>query len=155
MRCGADHLISVAYEEVHTVTCPVMAFEEFVSIGSALGWDIESGYLFPVISTEIGREPHSGASPISAPSMAKSLQAYARDAGERALFTMHSFRSRGAIAQVLDGSDLSTIMTRAFWEGPSDGVEVFPLSEQSRECAAFGKDPLLLGFSEGWKYRKR
>jgi len=50
MRCGADHLISVAYEEVHIATCPVMAFEEFVSIGSALGWDIKSMYLSPVIS---------------------------------------------------------------------------------------------------------
>ena len=34
-------------------------------------------------------------------------------------------------------------------------INEFPLSEQSRECAAFGKDPLLLGFSVGWKYRKR
>ena len=98
------------------------------------------------IQAEIGRETHSGASPISAPSMAKSLQAYARDAGERALFTMHSFRSRGAIAQVLDGSDLSTIMTRAFWEGPSDGVEVYaPYGGGSarfhRKCHDYGGVP--------------
>ena len=33
MRCDADHLISVAYEEVHLAICPVTVVDESASIG--------------------------------------------------------------------------------------------------------------------------
>ena len=82
MRCGADHLISVAYEEVHIATCPGTAVEEFVSIG--LGWDMESGYLFPVVfKRKSDWNLIRRASPISASSMTKSLQANACNADKR------------------------------------------------------------------------
>ena len=129
MRCGADHMIPVAYEEVNLATCPVMAVEEFVSIGSTLGWNMESGYFFTVISWTSDGKSIRGSSPISAPSMTKSLQAYAREAGERTHFTMHSFRSGGVIVQALDGSDLSTIMTRAFWKRPQTAWRYMRLME--------------------------
>ena len=86
---------------------------------------------------------------------------------------MHSFRSGGAISQALAGETLAPIMQRAFWKRPSTAwrymrlmqvvapgsesqemirgiseeqfrhINEFPLSEQSKSWAAFGKDPLL------------
>ena len=52
MRDGADHLISVAYNQECLATCPVTAVEQLVAIGSAIGWDMTRGYLFPSISRD-------------------------------------------------------------------------------------------------------
>ena len=86
---------------------------------------------------------------------------------------MPSFRSGGAISQALAGENLASIMQKAFWKRPSTAwrymrlmqvvapgsesqeiikgsseeqfrhINEFPLSEQSKSWAAFGKDPLL------------
>jgi len=61
--------------------------------------------------------------------MTKSLQTYARDADEQTHFTMHSFRSGGAIPEALDGSDISTIITRAFWKRPQTAWRYMRLME--------------------------
>ena len=47
------------------------------------------------------------------------LEVHARNAGERTVFTMHSFRSGGALTLALAGEDLPTVMQRAFWKKPS------------------------------------
>ena len=114
-----------------------------------------------------------GSRPVSAPQMTTALRAYAVAAGERGKYSMHSFRSGGAISQALAGENLRSIMQRAFWKQPStawrymrlvqvvapgtsdpsmvEGVSEhefrqtneFPLSELSRSWAAFGTEPLL------------
>ena len=42
--------------------------------------------------------------------MTKTLKVHARNAGERTAFTMHSFRSGGALTRVLEGEALPTVM---------------------------------------------
>ena len=174
MRDGADHLMTVAYDNKSLATCPVRAVEQYVQIGSAVGWDMTKGYLFPTITAGAGRTgPRRGTSPISAAQMTRALKTYARAAGERQDFSMHSFRSGGAISQALAGENLTSIMQRAFWKQPSTAwrymrlmqvvapgsesqsmirgiseeqfrhINEFPLSEQSRSWAAFGNEPLL------------
>ena len=105
--------------------------------------------------------------------MTKALKVHARNAGERTAFTMHSFRSGGALTRALAGEDLPTVMQRAFWKKPSTAwrylrlMEVlilgsvgnsmvtgvspeqyretneFGLSEQSRHWEAFGNAPMV------------
>ena len=174
LRSGADHLLTVSYDQQCWTTCPVRAVEQFVATGTASGWDMTKGYLFPTISPgKSGGLPVRGSRPISAPQMTTALKAYAVAAGERGEYSMHSFRSGGAISQALAGENLQSIMQRAFWKQPSTawrymrlmqvvapGTSVpsmvkgvsedefrqmneFPLSELSRSWAAFGTEPLL------------
>lgn len=159
MRDGADNLLTVPYDEQHADTCPIRV-ENWVAIGKFVGWNMEKGYLFPTISTiGEGRTPTRGSLPLAA--------------GVQGDFSMHSFRSGGAVSRALAGDDLPTIMQRAFWKNPktawrymqlaqivspgSSGysmvpsvtedqhklINEFPLSEQSRSWAAFGNDPML------------
>ena len=47
--------------------------------------------------------------------MTKALKVHARNAGERTAFTMHSFRSGGALTtRALTGEGVPTVMQRAF-----------------------------------------
>ena len=88
MRDSAGHLMAVEYDTKGMATCPVRAVEQYIAIGTALGWSMTQGYLFRRSS----RRPKT---PISAPDMAKVLKVHARNAGERTAFTMHSIRSKG------------------------------------------------------------
>ena len=173
MRDGADHLISVAYNHDCLATCPFTAVEQLVAIGSAIGWDMTRGYLFPSISRDAeGGAPIRGKAPMSAAEMTHALKSHARAAGEKADFSMHSFRSGGAITRALRGEDLSSIMERAFWKRPSTAwrymrimeivspgavgnavvkgvsaeqyrqINEFSLSEQSKSWSAFGTEPM-------------
>ena len=56
--------------------------------------------------------------------MTKALKVHARNAGERTAFTLHSFRSGGALKRALAGEDLPTVMQRAFWKKPRYGLEI-------------------------------
>ena len=97
---------------------PVRGVEQYIAIGTALGWNMTQGYLFPRSS----RRPNThirGKTPISAPDMTKVLKEHARNAGERTAFTMHSFRSKGPLTRALAGEDPPTVMQRAFWKKPS------------------------------------
>ena len=174
MRDGADHLMTVEYDTKRMPTCPIRAAEQYIAVGTALGWNITQGHLFPRIS----RRPRTGApirgkTPISAPDMKKALKVHARNAGDRTAFTMHSFRSGGALTRALAGEDLPTVMRCAFWKKPSTAwgylrlmevltsgsvgnsmatgvspeqyreINEFGLSEQSRHWAAFGNAPMV------------
>ena len=105
--------------------------------------------------------------------MTKALKVDACNAGERTAFTIHSFKSGGALTRDLAGDDLPTVMQRAFWKklstawrylrlmevlipgslGNSIVTGVSPeqyreinesgLSEQSRHWAAFGNAPMV------------
>ena len=94
MRDGADHLMTVEYDTKRMTTCSARAVEQYIAVGTALGWNMTQGYLFPRIS---GRpnpgKPIRGKTPIAAPGMTKALKVHARNAGKRTVFTMHSFRS--------------------------------------------------------------
>ena len=130
MRDGADHLMTVEYGTKRMTTCPIRAVEQYIAVGTALGWNMTQGYLFPRIS----RRPNTGApirgkAPISAPDMTKALKVHVRNAGERTAFTMHSFRSAGALKRALAGEDLPLIMKRAFWKKPSTAWRYLRLME--------------------------
>ena len=120
MKDGADHLISsVAYNHECLATCPVTAVEHVIAVGSAMGWDMTRGYLFPGISRHTeGGAPIPGKAPMSAAEMAHALKSHARAAGEKADFSMHYFRSSEAITRVLRGEDLSSILEGTFWKKP-------------------------------------
>ena len=117
MRNGADHLMTVEYDTKRMTTCPIRAVEQHIAVGTALGWNMTQGCLFPRIS----RRPNTGApirgkTPISAPDMTKTLKVHARNGGEHTAFTMHYFKSGGALTRDLAGEDLPTVMQRAFWK---------------------------------------
>ena len=96
MRDGADHLISVAYNHACLATCPATAVEQRIAVGSAIGWDMTRGYLFPRISRDAeGGAPIRGKVPMPAAEVTHALKIHARAAGEKADFSMHSFRSGG------------------------------------------------------------
>ena len=57
MRDGADHLMTVEYDTKRMTTCPIKAGEQYIVVGTALGWNMTQGYLFPRIS----RRPNTGA----------------------------------------------------------------------------------------------
>ena len=57
MRDGADHLMTVEYDIKRMTTCPIRAIEQYIAVGTALGWNMTQGYLFPRIS----RRPNTGA----------------------------------------------------------------------------------------------
>ena len=120
-----------------------------------------------------GDPPVKGVKPVSAAAMTTALKLYTKAVGIDQEFTVHSFRAGGAITQALDGQSLSSIMQRAYWKdpktawrymrlmqvvAPGSGVEgmidgvteeqfrelnEFPLSEQSRNWAAFADTPML------------
>ena len=130
IRDDADHLMTVEYDTKRMTTCPIRAVEQYIAVGTALGWNMTQGYLFPRIS----RRPNTGASirgktPISAPDMTKALKEPARNAGERTAFTMHSFRSGGALTRAVAGEDLPTVMQRAFWKKLSTAWRYLRLME--------------------------
>ena len=174
MRDGADHLLTIPYDAQHADTCPVRAIERWIEVGNFAGWDMGKGYLFPVISMSDGNNtPVRGSRLLSASQMTALLKQSASAAGVQGDFSMHSFRSGGAVSRALAGDDLSTIMQRAFWKNPktawrymqlaqvvspgSSGysmvpgvtehqyrlINEFPLSEQSRSWAAFGNEPMM------------
>ena len=60
--------------------------------------------------------PIRGKTPISVPDITKALKVHAHNARERTAFTMHSFKSGGALTRDLAGEDLPTVMQRAFWK---------------------------------------
>ena len=120
MRDGADHLISIAYNHDCLATCPVTAVEQLVAIGSAIGWDMTRGYLFPSIYRDAERgAPIRGKAPMSAAEMTHALKSMheqqARRLTSRCILSVRG----GAITRALRGEDLSSIMERAFWKRPS------------------------------------
>ena len=63
MRDGADHLMTVEYDTKRMTTCPIRAVEQYIAVGTALGWNMAQGYLFPRISRRLntglgGRRPY-------------------------------------------------------------------------------------------------
>ena len=130
MRDGADHLMTVEYDTKRITTCPIRAVEQYIAEGTALGWNITEGYLFPRISRRPNTAaPIRGKTPISAPDITKTLKVHTRNAGERTAFTMHSFRPGGALTRALAGEDLPTVMQRAFWKKPSTAWRYLRLTE--------------------------
>ena len=130
MRDGADHLMTVEYDTKRMTTCPVRALEQHIAVGTALGWNITQGYLFPRISRRLNTgTPNRGKTPISAPDITKALKVHARNAGERTAFIMHPFGSGGALTHALAGEDLPTVMQRAFWKKPSTAWRYLRLME--------------------------
>ena len=43
---GADHLMAVEYSTNWMATCGMRAFEQYIGVGTALGWNIMEEYIF-------------------------------------------------------------------------------------------------------------
>ena len=131
MKDGANHLISVAYNHECLATCPVTALEQLIAVGSAIDWDMAREYLFPSISRDSESEaPIRGRAPMSAAEMTHTLKTHVRVVGEKADFSMHSFRSGGgAITRAFRGKDLSSIMERASWKRPTTAWQYMRIME--------------------------
>lgn len=173
MRKDDAHILTVPYEEKHLDTCPIRAIEQFVAVGTYVGWDMTKGYLFPdILADKKTGKPIRSLKSLTRAQMTVLLQARASAANVPGAFTMHSFRSGGAVSRALAGDDLSTVMHRGYWKSPktawrymqlakvtapgtvgfnsipgvqkhSREMNEFPLSEQSREWAAFGKGAMV------------
>ena len=171
-RDGANHVLTVPYDEEYVAVCPVRAVTQLIDIGKGAR-DITGGYLFSEISCGRDGKAARGSLPISAAKMSAALKKYAQAAGETQEFSLHSFRSGGALKRALAGDSLSTVMQRAYWKNPktawrymrlmevvapgSEGsgmvagitedqyrqLNEFPLSEQTRSLAGFSGRPLL------------
>ena len=103
MKDGADHHISVPYNHECLATCPVTAVDQLIAVGSALGWDMTRGYLFPSISRDAeGGASICGKASMSAAEMTHALKSHARAAGEKADFSIHYFRSGGGTHKGLE-----------------------------------------------------
>ena len=103
--------MTVEYDTKRMTICPIRAVEQYIAVGTAPGWNMTQGYLFPRIS----RQPNTGAPirgkmPKSALDVTKVLKVHARNAGERTAFIMHSFRSGGVLTRPLEGEALPTVM---------------------------------------------
>lgn len=119
MRSGADHVLAVEYNSDCIALCPVRAVERYVEIARSVGWNMDSGYLFPTVSPGTdGGPPVRGRKPVSASEMTAALKGYTKEVGIDQEFTVHSFRAGGAITQALDGQSLESIMQRAYWKNP-------------------------------------
>ena len=143
LRSGADHLLTVSYDHQCWATCPVRAVEQFVATGTAYGWDMTKGYLFPTISPgKSGGFPTRVSRPISAPQITTALEADAIATGERRNFFVHSFRSGGAISQAPAGENLRSDIQRAYLEAAEHGLEVYAphASRRARnKCSLHGR----------------
>ena len=40
MRDGADHLMTVEYDTKRMTKCPIRAVEQYIAVGTALGWNM-------------------------------------------------------------------------------------------------------------------
>ena len=122
--------MTVEYDTKCMTTCLIRAVEQYIAAGTALGWNMTEGYLFP----RIFRRPNArtsirGNTPISAPDITKVPKVHARNTGERTAFTMHPFRPGGAPTRALAGEDLPTVIQRAFWKKPSTAWRYLRLLE--------------------------
>lgn len=74
-------------------------------------------HLFPtILNGKEGSKPHPGTTPLLIAQMIKALKSYAQAVRVRQKFLKHSFRCRGATAQVLPGENLALIVQWAFWK---------------------------------------
>ena len=113
MRDSADHLMTVEHDTKYKAACPIRAVEQYIAVGTALGWNMTEGCIFTKISQRPNMgTPIRGKTSISAPDMTKALKVHARTAEERTAFDMHSFRSVGALARTLAGEGLPTVVQR-------------------------------------------
>lgn len=61
MRNGANHFLTIPYEEVRVATCPIRAVgEQWIAVGTHARWDVTKGNLFPHITAGPDRIPARG-----------------------------------------------------------------------------------------------
>ena len=160
MRDGSDHFITILYEEVSLATCPITAVEQWVAVGTNARWDMTQGYLLP----HNGRGRQNTSDRFVVPNSTTNDRP-AQAARENQDFSMHSFRSGGAVSRASAGEDVSTIVQRAdvyearggtftrnngAHKGPRNytdeqyrQIHQFPLKEQSKSWAEFGNAPMV------------
>ena len=128
-RDGADHILTVPYDEEYVAICPVGAVTQLIDIGKGVEWYMTGGYLFSEIFCGRNGKATRGSLPISAAKMSTALKKYAQAAGETQVFSLHSFRSGGALTRALAGDSLSTVMQRAYWKNPKTAWRYMRLME--------------------------
>ena len=84
----------------------------YISAAQRIEWDFAGGHIFPVVTTEGGRDFRS----LSAARMSVSLKVHLREASLPGHFTMHSFRVGGSLARSLAGTAVDEIMKIGGWK---------------------------------------
>ena len=111
MKDGADHLLTVTYDNHSLAICPVRAVEQHIQIGTAVGWDMTKEYMFRTITGGPGMlKTHRGTFLLPADQITQDLQPYAAVAEVPRYFSLQFFRFGGAISQELAGESLASII---------------------------------------------
>jgi hypothetical protein len=95
--------------------CAPCRIDDWVREAKKWGWNFEEGYLFSPIEGNLGK-PVRGKGELRTAEMTKNLQGYLKKYGMFEKETMHSFRSGGAIARLLEGESLEEVMYKAYWK---------------------------------------
>ena len=92
--------------------CAFRAVTAYISAAQRMGWDLNAGHLFPVVTAGGDR----GNLQLPAARMTTALQAHLRAAGLPSHFTMHSFRVGGFLSKSLAGTAVDEIMQIGGWK---------------------------------------
>ena len=76
-----------------------------------------------------------GSLPVTTATMSSALKHYASVAGETQEFSLHSFRSAGAVSRALAGGSSSTIMQRVYWKSTATVI-----LGDARVCSTLSRD---------------
>ena len=82
-RDGADHILTVPYDEEYVAVCPVRSVTQLMDIGKGVGWDMTGGYLLSEISCARDGKVIRDSLPISAAKMSAALKKYMHKPRER------------------------------------------------------------------------
>ena len=95
--------------------CAFRAVTAYISAAQRMGWDLNAGHLFPVVTAGGDR----GNLPLPPTRMTTALQAHLRAAGLTDHFTMHSLRVAGSLSKSLAGTAVDEIMQIGGWKTAS------------------------------------
>ena len=120
LRGGADHLMTVPYNEKHFATCPGRAGEQFIEVGKPVGWDMTSGHLF----LRLNRPPRKGEnlSEARAPSQRRRCPRTSSNTPQRQrdipIFDAFTPVGGRGVSRALAGDTLSPTMQKQVWKNP-------------------------------------
>jgi hypothetical protein len=118
LRGGTSHMFGIectCKELEKDLLCSPCRIDEWVKEAKSWGWKFEEGYLFSPVVGELNF-PRRGMGEMGAKLMTDNLRNYLKKYGMFEKETMHSFRSGGAIARLLEGEPLEEVMYKAYWK---------------------------------------
>lgn len=112
LRANRAESVVVLADSENYQTCAFRAVHSYIEAANQLGWDLETGYLFP----EVEGDGTRSALPLTSKRMTALLQSHLKYAGLPTHFTMHSFRVGGSVSEALAGTSIDEIMKLGGWK---------------------------------------